>query len=319
MIDGERNGPVKRVRLSFLPLVFASLFISGSVPRSYVESAGAVGATQIVLLGTGTPNADPERSGPSIAIVVNDTPYLVDFGPGVVRRAAAAFRKGVKGLAVKNLSRAFVTHLHSDHTAGYPDLILTPWVLERKEPLVVFGPKGIKPMTEHILKAYSEDIDIRLNGGEPSNKTGFKVITHDIKPGVVYRDQNVTVKAFLVNHGSWREAYGFRFETPGRTIVISGDCGPSPSVIENCNGCDVLIHEVYSQSGFETRAPEWQRYHSRYHTSTRELAEIATRARPGLLILYHQLFWGTSEDNLLKEIREIYSGTVVSGKDLDVY
>lgn len=310
---------MKRVRLSFLPLVFASLFISGSVPRSYVESAGAVGATQIVLLGTGTPNADPERSGPSIAIVVNDTPYLVDFGPGVVRRAAAAFRKGVKGLAVKNLSRAFVTHLHSDHTAGYPDLILTPWVLERKEPLEVFGPKGIKPMTEHILKAYSADIDIRLNGGEPSNKSGYKVITHDIKPGVVYRDQNVTVKAFLVNHGSWREAYGFRFETPGRTIVISGDCGPSPSVIENCNGCDVLIHEVYSQSGFETRAPEWQRYHSRYHTSTRELAEIATRARPGLLILYHQLFWGTSEDNLLKEIREIYSGTVASGKDLDVY
>jgi len=319
MIDGERNGPMKRVRFSVLALVLAFLFLSASGTRSHVESAGAVGATQIVLLGTGTPNADPERSGPSIAIVVNDTPYLVDFGPGVVRRAAAAFRKGVKGLAVKNLSRAFVTHLHSDHTAGYPDLILTPWVLERKEPLVVFGPKGIKPMTEHILRAYSEDIDIRLNGGEPSNKTGFKVITHDIKPGVVYRDQNVTVKAFLVNHGSWREAYGFRFETPGRTIVISGDCGPSPSVIENCQGCDVLIHEVYSQSGFETRAPEWQRYHSRYHTSTRELAEIATRARPGLLILYHQLFWGTSEDKLLKEIREIYSGTVVSGKDLDVY
>lgn len=319
MIDGERNSPVKRVRLSFLPLVFASLFISGWVPRSHVESAGAVGGAQIVLLGTGTPNADPERSGPSVAIVVNDTPYLVDFGPGVVRRAAAAFRKGVKGLAVKNLSRAFVTHLHSDHTAGYPDLILTPWVLERKEPLEVFGPKGIKPMTEHILKAYSADIDIRLNGGEPSNKSGYKVITHDIKPGVVYRDQNVTVKAFLVNHGSWREAYGFRFETPGRTIVISGDCGPSPSVIENCQGCDVLIHEVYSQSGFETRAPEWQRYHSRYHTSTRELAEIATKARPGLLILYHQLFWGTSEENLLKEVREIYSGKVVSGKDLDVY
>jgi len=309
------------MRLSVLALVLAILSIAGAGLHGHaVELREPVQKpTQIVLLGTGTPNADPARSGPSVAIVVNDTPYLVDFGPGVVRRAAAAFEKGVKGLAVKNLSRAFVTHLHSDHTVGYPDLILTPWVLDRKEPLQVFGPKGIKPMTEHILKAYREDIDIRLNGGEPSNKTGYKVIARDIKPGVVYRDENVTVKAFLVNHGSWREAYGFRFETPGRTIVISGDCRPSPSVIENCNGCDVLIHEVYSQAGFATRPPEWQKYHSRFHTSSRELAEIASKARPGLLVLYHQLFWGTSEDNLLKEVREGYAGRVVSGSDLDIY
>lgn len=275
--------------------------------------------TRIVLLGTGTPNADPDRSGPSVAIVVNNTPYLVDFGPGVVRRASAAFQKGVQGLAVKNLNRAFVTHLHSDHTAGYPDLILTPWVLEREQPLEVYGPRGIKAMTEHILKAYREDIDIRLRGGEPSNKSGFRVISHEIKPGIVFKDTNVTVKAFRVNHGSWRDSYGFRFETPDRTIVISGDCRPSPSVLQNCNGCDVLIHEVYSQTGFATRAPAWQQYHSRYHTSSRELAELATKASPGLLVLYHQLFWGTSEEDLLKEVRAGYAGKVVSGHDLDVY
>jgi ribonuclease BN (tRNA processing enzyme) len=158
-----------------------------------------------------------------------------------------------------------------------------------------------------------------LGGGEPSNKTGYKVIAHEIKPGIVYKDENVTVKAFLVNHGSWREAYGFRFETPDRTIVISGDCRPSPSVIQSCNGCDVLIHEVYSQAGFATRPPEWQRYHSRYHTSSRELAELASKARPGLLVLYHQLYWGTSDDDLLKEVRAGYAGKVVSGSDLDVY
>jgi ribonuclease BN (tRNA processing enzyme) len=307
--------------LSVLPLVFAATLVSGfSFRGPVVESNGSARTpAQIVLLGTGTPNADPDRSGPSVAIVVNDTPYLIDFGPGVVRRAAAAFQKGIKGLAVKNLNRAFVTHLHSDHTAGYPDLILTPWVLERKEPLEVYGPKGIKAMTGHILKAYREDIDIRLGGGEPSNNTGYKVIAHEIKPGIVYRDENMTVKAFLVNHGSWREAYGFRFETPDRTIVISGDCRPSPSVIQSCNGCDVLIHEVYSQAGFATRPPEWQRYHSRYHTSSRELAELASKARPGLLVLYHQLYWGTSDDDLLKEVRAGYAGKVVSGSDLDVY
>jgi len=302
------------VLMSFLPVVLALTLADGSSSGGYVRTP-----SQIVLLGTGTPNADPDRSGPSVAIVVNDAPYLVDFGPGIVRRAAAAVRKGIQGLAVKNLNRVFVTHLHSDHTGGYPDLILTPWVLERKEPLEVYGPKGIKAMTGHILKAYREDIDIRLRGGEPSNKTGYKVIAREIKPGVVYKDENVTVKAFLVNHGSWREAYGFRFETADRTIVISGDCRPSPSVIQNCDGCDVLIHEVYSEAGFATRPPEWQNYHSRYHTSSRELAELASKAKPGLLVLYHQLFWGTSEDDLLKEVRAGYSGKVVSGRDLDVY
>jgi ribonuclease BN (tRNA processing enzyme) len=308
------------VLLGVLSIVLAAAPAGLALRVSEQQPGKNIGAaTQVVLLGTGTPNADPDRSGPAVAIVVNDTPYLVDFGPGVVRRASAAFRKGIKGLAVKNLDLAFVTHLHSDHTAGYSDLILTPWVLERKEPLKVYGPKGINAMTTRILSAYREDIAIRLSGGEPSNKTGYRVIAHEIKPGVVYKDENVTVKAFLVSHGSWAEAYGFRFETPDRVIVVSGDCRPSASVIQNCNGCDVLIHEVYSQTGFATRTPDWQKYHSRYHTSSVELAELASKARPGLLILYHQLFWGVTEDDLLKEVRAGYAGKVVSGHDLDVY
>ena len=302
-----------------LLIVLVFVVVATPAARGSFYQAPEHGKTQIVLLGTGTPNADPERFGPSTAIVVNDTPYLVDFGAGVVRRAAAAFRKGIKGLQVKNLSRAFATRLHSDHTAGLADLILTPWVLERSAPIEVYGPKGIAAMTRHILEAYREDIDIRLHGGEPSNKTGYKVIAHEIKPGVIYKDANVTVKAFRVDHGSWREAYGFRFETADRTIVISGDCRPSESIVENCNGCDVLIHEVYSTTGFATRPAEWQRYHSRYHTSSRELAELANKARPGLLVLYHQLFWGTSEEDLLKEVQRNYSGKVVSGHDLDIY
>lgn len=275
--------------------------------------------TTIVMLGTGTPNADPDRSGPAVAIVVNDTPYIVDSGPGVVRRAASALRNGVKALEPRNLKIAFITHLHSDHTAGLADLILTPWTLERKEPLEVYGPRGIKAMTRDLLHAYREDIDMRLNGGEPSNRTGYRVNAHEIKPGVIYKDANVTVKAFAVNHGSWKHAFGFRFETADRTIVISGDCRPSASVAENCNGCDVLIHEVYSTAGFAKRSPEWQKYHSSFHTSSRELAEIATKAKPRLLVLYHQLFWGTSEEDLLNEIRRGYAGKVVSGRDLDVY
>ncbi|MGH9836237.1 MAG: MBL fold metallo-hydrolase [Blastocatellia bacterium] len=299
------------------------LWLSLSAPISSQSSSSSASnsqsKTQIALLGTGTPNADPDRSGPAVAIVVNDTPYVVDCGPGVVRRAAAAARKGVKGLAVEKLRRLFITHLHSDHTVGLPDFIFTPAVLERDAPLEIYGPPGIRKMTDHILKAYAEDINIRLRGLEPAKPRGYEVRVNEIKPGAVYRDENVTVKAFPVKHGSWKQAFGFRFETLDRTVVISGDCAPSESVIEACNGCDVLIHEVYSTAGFARRPPEWQRYHSNFHTSSKELAEIAAKAKPGLLILYHQLLWGATPDQLLEEIRQGYQGRVVFGNDLDVY
>ena len=119
-------------------------------------------------------------------------------------------------------------------------------------------------------------------------------------------------------HGSL-PSFGYKFQTPDRTIVISGDTAPTEAVVEAARGCDVLIHEVYSSSRFQRLPPAWRRYHSSMHTSTRELAEIALEARPGLLVLYHQLFWGATEEELLAEIRQQYDGHVVSGKDLDVY
>lgn len=275
--------------------------------------------TLVVMLGTGTPNAEPDRSGPSVAVVVGDSAYLVDCGPGVVRRAAAAAQKGVRALAVRKLNRLFITHLHSDHTLGFPDLILTPWVLERSEPLEVYGPRGVASMTASLLEAYKEDIAVRLDGSQPANRTGYRVDVHEIEPGIVYRDSNVTVTAFPVSHGSWPLAYGYRFQTSDRTIVISGDTAPSAGVIAHCSGCDVLIHEVYSQKGFLQRPKEWQRYHAAAHTSSRELAEIANKTKPGLLVLYHQLHWGVTDEELVAEVSRTYSGRVVSARDLDIY
>ena len=325
------NQPVMKIgsRLKFSLTAFALVAIGPGVGPVYLRASSGTqiapssqrseSKTRIVFLGTGTPNADPDRSGPAVAIIVNDQPYLVDFGPGVVRRASLAFRNGITALALPKLTRAFVTHLHSDHTVGYPDLIFTPWVMDRKEPLEVYGPQGLKAMTGHILAAYKQDIDMRLHGLEHANPTGYKVIAHEIKPGIIYQDANVTVKAFLVKHGSWKQAFGYRFETPDRTIVISGDTAPADSIVENCKQCDVLIHEVYSQAGFETRTPAWQQYHSHFHTSSKELAELARMAKPGMLILYHQLFWGMTEESLLAEIRRGYDGKVRSAHDLDVY
>lgn len=291
----------------------------GAAGEPATPEAGGRGRSQIVLLGTGTPIADPERSGPCVAVVVDDVPYLVDCGPGLVRRAAAAHDRGVKGLRVKNLTRLFITHLHSDHTAGFPDLILTPWVLDRDEPLEVYGPEGTRRMAEHLLAAYEQDIQIRLSGLEPANAEGYKVVVHEIEPGVIYRDSIVTVEAFPVQHGSWPQAFGFKFYAPDRTIVVSGDTVPCESLVEHAAGCDVLVHEVYSVAGFNRRSSSWQAYHASFHTSAHELAEIASRTRPGLLVLYHQLFWGTSEEDLLDEIRQTYDGPVVSGHDLDVF
>jgi ribonuclease BN (tRNA processing enzyme) len=268
--------------------------------------------TKLILLGTGTPNAEPARAGPAAAVVVGEQPYVVDFGPGVVRRAVAA------GLDPKRLTRAFLTHLHSDHTAGYPDLILTPWTLEREEPLEVYGPPGLQAMTERLLAAYEADIKERLGGLEPANETGWRVEAHDVEPGVVYRDDDVVVEAFAVDHGSWR-AYGYKFQAADRVVVISSDTAPTEVIVEKSHGCDVLVHEVYSAAGFETLPPAWQKYHAAVHTSSRELAALASRAEPKLLVLYHQLLWGVSYDELVAEVKESYGGEVVSGRDLDVF
>jgi ribonuclease BN (tRNA processing enzyme) len=303
-------------RISALVLL-ALVSTSFRPAASLADARQSSPTTQIVLLGTGTPGWDPDRSGPATAIVVNGTPYLIDFGPGVVRRAGAAYQKGVKALLPINLHVVFLTHRHVDHTVGYSDLIFSPAQIggARKLPLEVYGPKGLKDMTEHILKAHM------LNPDDPR----YKVNAHEITPGIVYKDDNVTVKAFPVAHGDL-EAFGFRFETPDRTIVISGDTTPTQSVIDNCQSCDVLIHESYSMKTYNAVSAAAQANRRTLHTSTVQLAELAGKAKPGLLILYHRSNLGgvleevpNPEEAFLEEIRRGYAGKVVVGHDLDIY
>mgnify|MGYP002152435547 CR=1 FL=1 len=302
--------------LGFLATTLISVGPSGLVAQDAPR-------TRLVLLGTGTPNADPERSGPATAVLVDDRAYLVDAGAGIVRRAALAAREhDIPALSPARLNHVFITHLHSDHTVGLPDLLYSPWVLDRPEPLNVIGPPGISRMMNGIADAWADDIDIRVNGLEPrgANRDGHRPITKEVEPGLVFEDDLVRVYAILVKHGSWERPYGYRFEGPDRTIVISGDAAPSESLVDACNGCDILLHEVYSAERFVTRPPVWQEYHSQFHTSTTQLADIANRARPGMLVLYHHLFWGTDDEGLVRELRAAgYSGPLASGKDLDIY
>ena len=311
---------------SYLNLILSlslSLSLSLTLPMQPAQAElNASPVTKVVMLGTGTPFADPKRSGPGVAILVNNTPYLVDFGPGIVRRAAAmtpAYGGNLAALEPKRLTRAFLTHLHSDHTTGYPDLIFTPWTLGRDEPLQVYGPEGIEEMTRHILKAYGEDIRYRVYGLEPTNNLGWRVKAYPVKQGLVYEDDNVSVEAFRVRHGSWPNAFGYRFTTPDRVIVISGDAAPGGDIEAYAEGADILIHEVYAASGLARRTAFWKRYHSSNHTSGVELGELAEQVKPKLLVLYHVLFFGASKQDILNEVRTHYTGDVVLPDDLAVF
>lgn len=274
--------------------------------------------TEVVLLGTGTPYPDPEASGPATAVVSGERVFLFDAGAGVMRRFNAA------RLPLRGPEALFITHLHSDHTLGYADLILTSWVMGRQKPLQVYGPPGLRKMTERLLAAFEEDIQIRTNGLEHETRGAYRVEVHEVRPGVAYERDGVRVTAFPVLHGSWKEAYGYRLDTPDRSIVISGDARPSESLVTAARGVDVLVHEVYSASHLapENRpgGEDWPRYMHEFHTSDLELGALAARVKPKLLIMTHIIRMGSTNDDLVAGIRRGgFSGEVVVGKDLGRY
>lgn len=318
-------------------LMFVAIAANSQEPESQTSRERPT-RTRVVLLGTGTPVPDPDRSGPATMIVVDDRAYLVDFGPGVVRRAETAALRGVTAAEPGNIKVAFVTHLHSDHTAGYPDLILTGWTSGRTIPLEAYGPSGLQSMTEHILQAYRVDIETRTNpdGNQRRFPEGWKVNAHEIKPGIIYKDEKVTVTAFATKHAM--ESYGYRFDTPDRSIVISGDTNPVEGTVRACNGCDVLIHEAQPVELLVKMPESIQAFVAKYHTTTEQLAELAGKAKPKLLVIYHTVSFPpgiapprllppkasadalhASPEMLQREIGSRYSGRFVIGKDLDVF
>ncbi|MFI3208312.1 MAG: MBL fold metallo-hydrolase [Eubacteriales bacterium] len=291
-----------------------------------------MGKTKVVMLGTGTPDPDPKRSGPCVAVVVDDTSYLIDFGVNVVRQANAAFKNGIKALAPKKLNIAFLTHNHSDHTLGYADLIITPWVVGRKEPLKVIGPKGIGEITTYLLKAYESDIIERVDGFMQADPKGVEVqVTEIEEPGVIYQDELVKVEAIQVQHIG--HSYAFKFTTEDKSIVISGDKAPCNALLEFAKDCDILIHEVYPTKNLESRPLVWKNYHSSMHTSSRDVGLVANTVNAKKVVLYHPVYLmgmdahklGNIEDikvdlenYMIEDVKENYSGEVIFANDLDV-
>lgn len=279
-------------------------------------AAPLTGQTKVVLLGTGFPRPDPNASGPATAVVVGDRVFLVDAGVGVERRMAAAH------LPINGPTALFITHLHSDHTLGLADLILTSWVMQRSGPLHAFGPPGLQPMVDHLMAAYSVDLKVRTEGLEHETLDKSRVIVQEIQPGVVYDSGGVKVTAFRVDHGPL-VAYGYRFDTPGRVVVISGDTRPSEELVKAAKGADVLVHEVYSASHLKVEnrpgGDDWPAYMKSLHTSDVELGQIAERIHPKLLVLTHIIRMGATDEEMLAAVRQGFKGEVVMGKDLGEY
>lgn len=273
--------------------------------------------TQVVILGSGTPNADARRVSSCVAVVVDGHPYLVDIGHGAVQRVVEARAAGKIDWDTTDLTRLFVTHLHADHTVGLPDLLYMPWIHERESALHAVGPRGLADMARYIELAYSENIGEHLSA-HPHTEQGYKVEVREVAGGRVYADERVTVEALKADHGDLA-ALSYKFITPDGTIVISGDTKPVAGFAEWARGCDLLLHEVYSARQFAFRPPAWQAYHSRTHTSSDELAALAANVKPRRLVLVHQLFWGQTPAELVDEVRRAYDGEVISASDLDVY
>ena len=290
---------------------------------SILATTPSIADTQVVMLGTGTPVHNPVRSGPSVAVVVDDKAYIFDFGPGLVRRAATLsprFGGTISALAASKLNTAFLTHLHSDHTAGFADLLLTGWASgKRDERMKLFGPDGIQKLVDGTLEAYEDDIKYRLYERGKVSDEGWRVDTHVVKKGVVYESDSIKVIAFPVKHGNWPNAFGYRIETRDKVIVISGDQRTGENMVGYSKNADYLIHEVYCQAGFEQRSTEDQRYHASNHTSTRELAQLASEAKPEVLVLTHVLFFHCTKDDILAEVQSAYDGKVIFAEDLDIY
>jgi ribonuclease Z len=304
------------LKLAIAALVLAGL--SGTQPLTHRGGMRApADSTTVILLGTGMPRPDPDASGPAVAVVVGSRVFLFDAGAGVMRRISAAH------LPIDGVTALFITHLHTDHTLGYPDLIFTTWVMGRKTRMQAYGPHGLKRMTDHIISAWRVDEDVRTNGLEHETPDGYAVNVHEIRPGVVYNSGGVRITAFPVLHGTL-DAYGYRIDTPTRSVVISGDTRPSPALIAASRDVDVLIHEVYSAEKLQPEnrpgGGDWPTYMHQFHTSDVELGKLAADARPRLLVLTHIIRTGATDEELIKGVRAGgFTGRVEVGRDLGRY
>ena len=268
-------------------------------------------ALAVILLGTGFPRPDGIHAGPSTAIVAGDQWFVVDAGRGVTMRVASA------DLKYENLQAVFLTHFHSDHTAGLPDLFDTSWQFGRKtRPLELYGPPGVSRLAHAILEFFRDDIHYRRDLLEKHPAAGATINTHNVREGVVYDRDGVRVTAFEVDHRPVEPAFGYRFDCGGQSIVVSGDTRPTPNLVKFAKGADVLVLEAYLPEHFlKVDTPEVAARLMHYHTSAEEAGQIAAEAGVKTLVLTHLIPAGAAE-TFRQHAAKAFHGKVIVGDDL---
>ena len=278
---------------------------------------------RVTLLGTGVPTPRPDRFGPSTLIEAGDQKLLIDGGRG------AAIRLFQIGIPIGRIDALLLTHFHSDHTSGIPDIWLTGWLEShfgtRRRPFQVLGPTGAKALMANLEKAYAADIEIR-SADEKLPREGVAVAVEEFNSdGAIYQKNGVTVIAFEVNHGDLiKPAYGYRIEYGGRSVVISGDTRFNENVIKFGTGADLLIHEV-AIARPELMAESYIKRIMAHHTTAREAGMVFARTEPKLAAYTHLVFLASKDvspatmSDLIAETRKSYDGPLEVGEDLTCF
>ena len=276
----------------------------------------APGELRVTLLGTGNPRPSVERFGPSTLVEAGPRRILVDAGRGSSIRL---FQLGA-GPFVARLDAVLLTHLHSDHVVGLPDLWLTGWIFGRAAPFVVYGPPGTAALMANLERAYEFDIRMRRDVDERFPAAGIAAQATDVQPGIVFDRDGLEVTAFMVEHGPVVPAYGYRIDYGGHSVAFSGDTRLSENVIEHARGVDVLVHEVLSPEVERRRAqvvdPAAIERIIERHTTPEQAGSLFARVKPRLAVYSHIVPSPATPDDLIGPTRKTYSGPLEVGRDL---